>query len=358
MSESLSDNSKRMKLDNIEGCLLGMGNPLLDISSTCDESFLEKYGLEANNAILAEDKHQPMYKEMSAMSGVEFVPGGATQNSMRVAQWIVRQPGSASFMGSVGKDEYSKILEEKCKTAGVTVKYQYQEKEPTGTCAVVITKKGTCRSLVANLAAANSFTKSHIDVPENRAIIEKAKFFYISGFFLTVSPESIVEVGKHACEKNKVFTMNLSAPFIVEFFKDPMMQAFPYIDILFGNESEAAKFGEVHNFGTSDLKEIAMKAAALPKNNKERSRTVIITQGADSIILCKDGKITEFTVTKLPAEKLIDTNGAGDAFVGGFLAQLIKDAPMAESIKCGIWAATHIIQRSGCTVDNDVHYKE
>lgn len=357
MSEALGDNAKRMKLENNEGILLGMGNPLLDISAVCSESFLEKYGLEANNAILAEDKHQPMYKEMSAMNDVEFVPGGATQNSMRVAQWIIRQPGAASFMGSVGKDEYSKILEEKCKTAGVTVKYQYQEKEPTGTCAVVITKAGTCRSLVANLAAANLFTKSHIDVPENRAIIEKAKFFYISGFFLTVSPESILEVGKHACEKNKIFTMNLSAPFIVEFFKDPMMQAFPYIDILFGNESEAAKFGEVHKFGTTDLKEIAVKAAALPKTNKERSRTVIITQGADNVILCKDGKITEIAVTKLPQEKLIDTNGAGDAFVGGFLAQLIKGESVNDCIKCGIWAATHIIQRSGCTMDSDVLYK-
>jgi len=292
------------------------------------------------------------------MSGVEFVPGGATQNSMRVAQWIVRQPSAVSFMGSVGKDEYSKILEDKCKTAGVTVKYQYQEKESTGTCAVVITKGGTCRSLVANLAAANLFTKSHIDIPENHALIEKAKFFYISGFFLTVSPESIVEVGKHACEKNKLFTMNLSAPFIVEFFKDPMMQAFPYIDILFGNESEAAKFGEVHKFGTSDLTEIAMKAAALPKSNKEHNRTVIITQGADSVILCKDGIVSEFAVTKLSEEKLIDTNGAGDAFVGGFLAQLIKGRPMKDCIKCGIWAATHIIQRSGCTMDSDLQYIE
>ena len=57
------------------------------------------------------------------------------------------------------------------------------------------------------------------------------------GFFLTVSPESIVAVGEHACEHNKVFSMNLSAPFLCEFFKDPMMKAFPYIDILFSNET-------------------------------------------------------------------------------------------------------------------------
>jgi len=352
------DNAKRMKLEVPEGIILGMGNPLLDISAQCDESFLKKYDLEANNAILAEDKHIPMYKEMSAMSGVDFVPGGATQNSMRVAQWILKNPGCASFMGSVGKDEYSKILEDKCKAAGVTVKYQYQEKEPTGTCAVVVTKAGTCRSLVANLSAANSFTKSHIDVPENRALIDNAKFYYISGFFLTVSPESIVEVGKHACDNNKVFTMNLSAPFIVEFFKDPMMQAFPYIDLLFGNETEFGKFGEVHNLGTTDLKEIAKKVSELPKNNKERSRTVIITQGAETVILCKDGKVTEYEVNKLPKEKLIDTNGAGDSFVGGFMAQFVKGEAIEECIKCGIFAATHVIQRSGCTMDPSVVYEK
>ena len=41
--------------------ILGMGNPLLDISAQVDKEFLEKYGLELDNAILAEDKHQPMY---------------------------------------------------------------------------------------------------------------------------------------------------------------------------------------------------------------------------------------------------------------------------------------------------------
>lgn len=38
----------------------------------------------------------------------------------------------------------------------------------------------TFRSLCADLAAANTFTVDHLDVPENAAQIEKAKFFYIS----------------------------------------------------------------------------------------------------------------------------------------------------------------------------------
>jgi len=31
--------------------------------------------------------------------------------------------------------------------------------------------------------------------------------------------------------------MNLSAPFLSQFFKEPMMETMPYVDILFGNET-------------------------------------------------------------------------------------------------------------------------
>lgn len=57
------------------------------------------------------------------------------------------------------------------------------------------------------------------------------------GFFLTVSLESILKVAKHASENNKLFCMNLSAPFICQFFKDNLMQVMPYVDVLFGNET-------------------------------------------------------------------------------------------------------------------------
>lgn len=64
-----------------------MGNPLLDIAVNTDaEIILKKYDLKANDAILADKKHEPMYKELAGMEGVEYIAGGATQNSMRVAQ--------------------------------------------------------------------------------------------------------------------------------------------------------------------------------------------------------------------------------------------------------------------------------
>ena len=38
-----------------------MGNPLLDLQVTGGEKLLEKYGLKANDAVLAEEKHSGMF---------------------------------------------------------------------------------------------------------------------------------------------------------------------------------------------------------------------------------------------------------------------------------------------------------
>jgi hypothetical protein len=56
------------------------------------------------------------------------------------------------------------------------------------------------------------------------------------GFFFTVSPPSIMKLAKFALENNRTFAINLSAPFISQFFKDPLMEAMPYVDYVFGNE--------------------------------------------------------------------------------------------------------------------------
>lgn len=90
----------------------------------------------------------------------------------------MKKPNVAVFFGCVGDDSYSKILEEKARTNGVNVQYQYTKEVPTGTCGVLIT--GTHRSLCANLSAANHFTTDHINKIENKSYLDKAEYFYIS----------------------------------------------------------------------------------------------------------------------------------------------------------------------------------
>lgn len=47
-----------------EGALVGIGNPLLDISALVDDELLKKYGLQPDDAIMAEEKHMPLYREL------------------------------------------------------------------------------------------------------------------------------------------------------------------------------------------------------------------------------------------------------------------------------------------------------
>lgn len=64
----------------------------------------------------------------------------------------------------------------------------------------------------------------------------------------------------------------------------------------------------------------------------------------------------EIPAIALPDDKIVDTNGAGDAFVGGFLAMLQDSKPIEDCVKCGIWAATQIIQQNGTTLQERVSY--
>ncbi|XP_009007931.1 adenosine kinase isoform X6 [Callithrix jacchus] len=275
-----------------ENTLFGMGNPLLDISAVVDKDFLDKYSLKPNDQILAEDKHKELFDELVKKFKVEYHAGGSTQNSIKVAQWMIQQPyKAATFFGCIGIDKFGEILKRKAAEAHVDAHYYEQNEQPTGTCAACIT--GGNRSLVANLAAANCYKKEkHLDLEKNWMLVEKARVCYIA---------------------------------------------------------EAATFAREQGFETKDIKDIAKKTQALPKVNSKRQRIVIFTQGRDDTIMATESEVTAFAVLDQDQKEIIDTNGAGDAFVGGFLSQLVSDKPLTECIRAGHYAASVIIRRTGCT---------
>ncbi|KAL4130384.1 hypothetical protein PRIC2_006384 [Phytophthora ramorum] len=336
-----------MASTNLTHSIVGLGNPLLDISADVTPEFLAKYGLKLDNAILADESHAPMFDELVKSSPV-YVAGGATQNSIRVAQWMLNQHNqtATSFFGSVGKDAHGAKLKECAQADGVNVSYLEHADIKTGTCAVCVVDSE--RSLVADLSAANHFHHDHLASTESQEIINKGQFFYSAGFHLTVSPQAVMTLAEHAKANNKVFLINLSAPFIVEFFKDPLMATLPFADFVFGNESEAKTFGKVQGWG-EDVKDIALKTAQLNKASGVRCRTVVFTQGADPTIVVHQGKVHSFAVPKMEASSIVDTNGAGDAFVGGFISRLALGLPLEQCVNAGHWAAQVVLARSGCT---------
>jgi len=326
--------------------LVGFCNPLLDISAVVNQEFLDKYGLKGGNAILAEPKHLPLYEEIVKDYPVQYIAGGAGQNSIRAAQWMLQEANSAGYVGCIGNDDNGKRLKDIATQDGVQVHYLVDEKAPTGTCAALVVAKE--RSLVANLAAANQYKKEHYDSAVIQRLVENARVFYVTGFFLTVSPDTILALGKHASTTNKIFCFNISAPFLIDFFYDRMSATFPYTDLVFGNEHEFEALGKKNNWGTN-LHEIAKKTSELPKENPERGRVVVVTQGCNPTILYDPavGTTVEIPVPLVPKAEIVDVNGAGDSFVGGFLAALAKGRPFPICVAAGNYCAGVTIRTSG-----------
>ncbi|KAG6004874.1 hypothetical protein E4U21_000650 [Claviceps maximensis] len=326
--------------------LLCLENPLLDIQAFGNDELLAKYGLKANDAILAEEKHLPLYEDLLNNYDAKLIAGGAAQNSARGAQYLL-PPNSVVFIGGAGDDKYSAIMHDAVKAAGLRVEYRVDAEHKTGRCGVVIT--GHNRSLCTDLGAANHYDLEHLKKPEIWSLVENAEVFYVGGYHFTVCPPAIMELAKHAAEKNKIFVLSLSAPFIPQFFKDPVDASAPYWDYIIGNETEAAAYAESHDLPSKEPKDVVKHLANLPKENGKRKRIAIITQGTDPTLVAVQGEdqIKEFRILTISKDQINDTNGAGDAFAGGLLAGIMQGYDLTTSIDMGQWLARLSIQELG-----------
>ncbi|KAI4869430.1 Ribokinase-like protein [Hypoxylon rubiginosum] len=328
--------------------LLCLENPLLDIQAVGSEELLKKYNLKANDAILASPEHVPLYDELLNNYDAKLIAGGAAQNTARGASYVLG-PGSVVYLGGVGDDKYAGILRNAVKQVGLRVEYRVDPEHPTGRCGVVIT--GHNRSLCTDLAAANHYDLDHLKSPQIWDLVKNAEFYYVGGYHFTVCPPAIQALGEEAAANNKTFVVNVSAPFIAEFFKDPLDASSPYWDYVICNESEAAAYARSHALpvAETDVPGIARALANLPKANAKKPRIAVITQGTLPTVVAVQGQddVTQYPVHAIDAAKINDTNGAGDAFAGGFVAGLVQGKPLETCVDMGQWLARLSIQELG-----------
>jgi sugar/nucleoside kinase (ribokinase family) len=189
------------------------------------------------------------------------------------------------------------------------------------------------RSLVANRAAANPFHASHLETPEAKEIIARAKVFYVTGFFLTVSVDAILALAKHSAEENKLFAINLSAPFLIQFFGEQMKTVMPYTDIVFANEAELKSLYTTGDFDS---------AVAAIRND---ARLAVVTRSElGAMALTRDETIS---APAFPVETLVDTTGAGDLFAAGFLFGATAERELRDCLRLGALAAAEVIAHVG-----------
>lgn len=67
-----------------KGFLVGIGNPILDISNNTDKETIEKFGLQFGQTIFANDQNKSFFDVLEKTPKVSYIPGGSVTNSIRV----------------------------------------------------------------------------------------------------------------------------------------------------------------------------------------------------------------------------------------------------------------------------------
>lgn len=92
---------------------------------------------------------------------------------------------------------------------------------------------------------------------------------------------------------------------------------------------------------------------------RKKEQYIIITQNKNAVLCFMRSTKIGFkqNVPSIDKEKIIDTIGGGDAFAGGFLAFYLMNKDIDLCLKCGIFCARQIIQKTGCNFD-DIKFNE
>lgn len=251
------------------------------------------------------------------------------------------EEGQTSIVGSIGKDEFGDILLNECEKAGVKALLSRKSSKKTGHCACLISDHN--RSLVAYLEAANDFIPEFLE-PAKEALAA-ASSVYITGFFLAISRASVEQILASAPQDAKI-VFNISAPFVCELY-GPELPAIlgKRVGFIVGNGDELSAWAKSTGLSPelSFDEMIVRLAEAFP------TATLIITHGAEPVCLKRPSSPTIETIPipQIPAEEIIDTTGAGDAFVGGLLVALERNLPLEMGIQLGCFLAGQVIRQPG-----------
>ncbi|KAH0787093.1 Adenosine kinase [Histomonas meleagridis] len=335
--------------------ILAFCNPLIDATVEVEEAYLHKWDLKNDDAILADSRYQPLINETVNNKNSYMTCGGACQNTLVMSQWMMQKEGKTAIVGAVGNDSNQEVLRSIMNKSGVQCLYQTIEKEYTG-CSAILVCNGN-RSIVASVAASGNFEFDRWDTPEVLEALENAKVVLMSTFFLRSSDRTGLAVAAECCHRNIPLAISLSSPTAIDSEAWPSLrELFRVSSIVFGNNTEIICLAKKLNLVENDVPEESVDVRNIIEKlsdygNPRNKRIIISTMGKEPTIGCESGsKPIEVKTISVSSDKIVDTNGAGDSFAGGFLAYYIKGESLQKCIEAGNYCASCNIQERGCSV--------
>lgn len=290
--------------------------------------------------------------------------GGSGLNSSRIL--VNLGEVDLQFFGAIGKDKNGKLVRDLVESSGVETWYEFRHnflhddsffifsleelKIRTGT--VICLCQNSDRSLVANIGAAlkleKSFVKQQLD-----NFTTSPSFYYIEGFFIPDKMDIVnMLYDRFSHSPNTLLVTNLNAPYIVKHFQKEITFIVNKADVIFGNRDEFEELASINGFkNLNDLLEDLFSSYC---TKSLRQKVIVITDGENDVVYYKgDANGIESGSVNVPQvnkEDIVDTTGAGDSFVAGFLYELIKGKEIRECIEFGIMISSQVIRTIGCNL--------
>jgi len=314
--------------------IVGIGNAIVDVLTTTDDSVLERLSLNKGSMTLIDaNKAKELYKITTNRIQRS---GGSVANSLAC---IAQLGGKAAFIGRVRNDKLGKIFTEEISSTGTIFKTPPSSNGPsTARCLIFVTPDAQ-RTMCTYLGASVLIEPKDLDL----SAVREAKILYLEGYLWDnpTAKNAFIKAAEIAKNAGRKVALSLSDSFCVSRHRESFIKLVEdYIDILFANEDEITSL-----YKTSNLN-LAIEQL------KKKCELAAITLGKNGSIIISNSKA--IPIEPFIQGEVIDTTGAGDLFAGGFLKGLSSGLSPVISAKMGSICAGQIVTQLGSRSNTDL----
>ncbi len=234
---------------------------------------------------------------------------------------------SVAFLGRVGDDGFGRSLVRSLADKGVdTSLVQEVPGSSTGTAFITVTPDGENAITVA--PGANRRLTAE-DVDHASEWIQEARVLVAQ---MEIPPQAVLRAVEVAAGSGTRALINLAPPCEVP------RTLLEKLDPLVVNEHEAAFL-----LGKS-VEDVDGALSAAPELLSLGPRSVVVTVGDDGAVFSGGESAQHLTAPKV---EVVDTTGAGDAFVGALAARLADNAPLEDAVAYAVRAGAAAVTKEG-----------
>jgi sugar/nucleoside kinase (ribokinase family) len=315
--------------------VVAIGDAIVDVIATCDDSFLESHGLaKGSMQLLDTPQANALY---AAMGSAREISGGSAANSMA---GVAALGLDAAFIGQIADDQLGDIFSHDMKALGVRFETPaIAGGPPTGRCLILVTPDAQ-RTMNTCPGASHELTPQALD----ERLIQSAAVTFLEGYLW--GPErprhAMLRAAQIAHEAERTVAFTLSESLCIPGRKEGVLGMIEggMVDILFANEDEAKLLASA-----ADLDGAIARLRHLVS-------TLIVTRGPAGALAVERGRRVE--VPAAPVEKVVDTTGAGDLFAAGFLAARCRARNLERCLEAGALAAAEVISHFGARPEKNL----